>query len=309
VTPEVRIVEVGPRDGFQMERAFIPTALKVSTVDAITAAGAAKLEVTSFVSPKVIPQMADAAEVMAAVVRRPGVTHVALVPNTQGARRAIAAGADVVKQVICVTETYNRRNVGLSVMQSMATLTDIVAAAGDRATVEVVVALAFGCPLEGVVTEDRVMSFVDELVASGIREISIADSVGVAHPRQVASMMRRLQHAYPDRTFSLHLHDTRGLGLVNVLAAMGEGIRIFDASIGGLGGCPVVPGASGNIATEDLVNLCEEMGVTTGIDLDRLIEATRPVQAFLGRQLPSRVLAAGTRARWFASRSGAGDGD
>lgn len=300
MTPDVHIVEVGPRDGFQMERTFIPTALKVSTIDAITAAGVSKLEVTSFVSPKAIPQMADAAEVMARIVRRPGVTHVALVPNITGALRAVAAGADVVKQVICVTETYNQRNVGMSVAQSVATLREIVATVGDRAAVEVVVALAFGCPLEGVVPEDRVAAFVDDLVAAGIHEISIADSIGVAHPRQVAAMMRRLQRAYPERTFSLHVHDTRGLGLVNVLAALGEGIRIFDASIGGLGGCPVVPGATGNIATEDVVNLLEEEGLSTGIDLERLMTATGPVQAFLGRELPGRVLAAGTRRQWYA---------
>jgi hydroxymethylglutaryl-CoA lyase len=282
-----------------MERVFIPTALKVSTIDAIVAAGVRKLEVTSFVSPKVIPQMADAAEVMAGMKASTGLVRVALVPNTKGAERAVAAGADVVKQVICITETYNQRNVVMSEADSLAALRDIQRAVSGRAVVEVVVALAFGCPLEGAVSEDRVVQFVATLAEAGIQEISIADSIGVAHPRQVASMMRRLQREYPDRRFSLHLHDTRGLGLVNVLAALGEGIRIFDASIGGLGGCPVVPGATGNVATEDLVNLCEEMGLSTGIDVERLMDATRPIQAFLGRALPSRVLTSGTRSRAY----------
>lgn len=295
--PAVRIVEVGPRDGFQMERTFIPTPLKIATVDAIMAAGIAKLEVTSFVSPKVIPQMADAADVMAGMTRQPGVTTVALVPNLTGAERAAAAGVDVVKQVICATETYNRRNVGLSVDESVATLRATVGSVAGRATPEAVVALSFGCPLEGIVTEDTVVRLVARVVEAGVAEVSIADSIGVAHPRQVASLLRQLQREFPGTTFSLHLHDTRGLGLVNVLAGYGEGIRIFDASIGGLGGCPVVPGATGNIATEDVVHMFEEMGITTGIDLERVMDATRSVQSFLGRALPGRVLSAGTRAR------------
>jgi hydroxymethylglutaryl-CoA lyase len=302
---EVCVVEVGPRDGFQMERTFIPTDLKVATIDGIAAAGVRKIEATSFVNPKVIPQMADATEVMARITRVPGVVYTALVPNVRGAEQAVASRVDAVRQVICVTETYNRRNVGMSVEQSVENLKSICAVAG-RTPVELVIALAFGCPLEGAVEEDAVVRLAGRAVDLGIREISVADSVGLAHPVHVDRMMRRLQREFAGIRWSLHLHDTRGLGLANVLAGLDEGVTTFDASIGGLGGCPVVPGATGNIATEDLVNMLDSMGRPTGIDLAALMTATRGVQAFLGRPLPSRVLAAGTTAAAFARAAAAG---
>jgi hydroxymethylglutaryl-CoA lyase len=295
----VRVIEVGPRDGFQMERTFIPTGLKVQTIDAVVAAGVRKIEATSFVSPRVIPQMADAAEVMRRVTRVAGTTYVALVPNVRGAEQAIASGLDAVKLVICTTETYNRRNVGMSVEDSLANLKAIVAAAGHT-PVEVVLALAFGCPLEGPVAEDVVVRLAGRAIDVGIREVSIADSVGLANPVHVGRLMTRLQRAFDGIGWSLHLHDTRGLGLANVLAGLEAGISTFDASIGGLGGCPVVPGATGNIATEDLVHMLEGMGIATGIDVEALMAATRQVEAFLARPLPSRVLAAGTRQAAFA---------
>ncbi len=297
------LVEVGPRDGFQMERAFVPTDLKVATIEAVAAAGVRKIEATSFVNPKVIPQMADAAEVMRRVTRRPGVVYTALVPNMRGAERAIESKADAVRQVICVTETYNRRNVGLSVEESVDALRQIVAAAGAT-PVELVIALAFGCPLEGPVEPDAVVRLAGRAVDVGIREISIADSVGVAGPLQIGKMMRRLQATFSGIGWSLHLHDTRGLGLANVLAGLSEGISAFDASIGGLGGCPVVPGATGNIATEDVAHMLEGMGIETGIDVEALLAATGEVQRFLGRALPGRVLAAGTTASAFARAAG-----
>ena len=293
------IVEVGPRDGFQMERAFIPTDLKVATVDALSHAGLTKIEVTSFVNPRVIPQMADAADVLARITRRPGTSYIALVPNAKGAERALAAGVDGVKQVICVTETYNRRNVGLSVDESLRHLSDILAVARPT-PVEAVVALAFGCPLEGEVPVDAVVRLVGRIVALGVREVSIADSVGLAAPTQVAAMMRRLQGEFPGVAWSLHLHDTRGLGLANVLAAPAEAVTVFDSSVGGLGGCRVVPGATGNIATEDLAQLLATLELATGVDIDAVRTATRRVEAFLGRRLPSRVLAAGTIAEALA---------
>lgn len=300
--PRATIVEVGPRDGFQMERVFIPTSLKVATIDALAAAGLRKIEATSFVNPRVIPQMADAAEVMRRITRHPGTAYIALVPNARGAERAVASGVDGVKLVICVTETYNRRNVGLSVNESVRELADIVGVAG-RTPVEVVIALAFGCPLEGPVSEDAVVRLVGRVAALGIRDISIADSAGLAHPLQVAAMMRRLQRSFDGVSWSLHLHDTRGLGLANVLAALDEGITIFDASIGGLGGCPVVPGAAGNIATEDLAQLLATLDRDTGVDIDAVCEAARAVEAFLGRPLRSRVLRAGTIARALSGSS------
>lgn len=294
------IVEVGPRDGFQMERRFIPTDLKVATIDALSAAGLRKIEVTSFVHPKVIPQMADAAEVLAHITRNSSTSYIALVPNVRGADRAAHAGVDGVKQVICVTETYNLRNVGMSVDASVVNLAAIVRSVAPL-PVELVIALAFGCPLEGPVPEDAVVRLAARAIDLGVRAVSVADSVGLAHPLQVGHMMRRLQDAFPAIAWSLHLHDTRGLGLAIVLAALDEGVATFDASLGGLGGCPVVPGATGNIATEDLAHMLEAMGIATGIDLDGVIGATRGIETFLGRSLPSRVLNAGTTAGAFAA--------
>jgi hydroxymethylglutaryl-CoA lyase len=242
---------------------------------------------------------------MARIGRRPSTAYIALVPNARGAERAIAARVDAVKQVICVTETYNRRNVGMSVDESVDNLRGILSVAGAT-PVEVVIALAFGCPLEGRVPEDAVVRLAARVIDLGVRDVSVADSVGLAHPLQVAHLMARLAREFSAVSWSLHLHDTRGLGLANVLAALDEGVTTFDASIGGLGGCPVVPGATGNIATEDLVHMLEAMGHATGIDIEGVMAATRPVQAFLGRTLPSRVLAAGTTARAFAAAGHAG---
>lgn len=298
----VTVVEVGPRDGFQMEPVFIPTALKIETVSGLAAAGMRKIEATSFVNPKVIPQMADATAVMSSLAHTPAVCFMALVPNLKGARRALEAGANAVRVVLCASETYNRRNVGLSVAESLAACRDIAALARERnAGYEAIIALAFGCPLEGNVEPGRVMELAAALYESGCCEISIADSIGVANPVQVKRMMRRLQSDFPAARFSLHFHNTRGLGLANVLAAMEEGIDTFDSSIGGLGGCPVVPGGAGNIATEDLVNMLEEMGVSTGVDLGKVIAIAEKVQAFLQRRLPSCILHAGTRQSLFAA--------
>lgn len=291
----VTVVEVGPRDGFQMEKTFLPTDLKVEVIDLLARAGIRKIEATSFVNPKVIPQMADAAEVIARVARVPGVAYSVLVPNVKGAERAVEAKADAIRLVVCATETYNRRNVGLSVAESMATIPPIIAAAGGL-PVEVVFGLSFGCPFEGAVPEDRVVDLAREAAAMGVREISLADSIGIANPAQVRRMVDRVRGELPpDVNLSLHIHDTRGLGLANALAALLAGIDTFDSGLGGLGGCPIFPGATGNIATEDLVNMCEEMGIETGIDLRPVREASRKVQQFLSCTLPSRVLAVGTR--------------
>lgn len=297
----VTVVEVGPRDGFQMEKTFIPTELKLEVIDLLSAAGLPKIETTSFVSPKAIPQMADAAEVMARIARRPGTTYSVLVPNVKGAERAVEARADAVRLVVCATETYNRRNVGMSVEESLALVPAIQAAARPAGvSVEVVIGLGFGCPFEGDVPEDRVVELAKRLAGMSVAEISIADSIGTANPAQVQRMMERMQRELPGVRFSLHIHNTRGLGLANVLAALQAGVDTFDSGLGGLGGCPVFQGATGNIPTEDVVNLCEEMGITTGVDLGLVREASRKVQAFLGRALPGHVLAVGTRAELFA---------
>lgn len=292
---KIDLVEVGPRDGFQMETTFLPTELKIATVERLAEAGLREIEATSFVHPKVVPQMRDAAEVMAGIRRREGVQYLALVPNLRGAERALAARVDGLRMVVCVTETYNLANVGLRVDQSLALFEQVVAesrARGLRA--DVVLGAALGCPFEGEVPVARVVDVARRFVAAGSTAVGIADSAGLAGPRQVRSVLGAVREALPDTALWLHLHDTRGLGIANALAALEMGIDRFDTSFGGLGGCPVVKGATGNIATEDMVYLCQDLGIETGIDLDLLRAASRGVQSYLGRPLPSAVLQAGT---------------
>ncbi len=301
-TPQrVTIVEVGPRDGFQLEKEFIPTELKIEVVDAIAKAGISKIETSSFVSPKAVPQLADAAEVFAGIDRQPGTRYSALVPNLRGVERALEVGADAVRLVVTSTETYNRRNVGMSVDDSLEVCRQILERVeGETLGVEAVIALAFGCPFEGPVSEDRVSELAHRFVDMGVRELSIADSVGLGNPKRVASTMGRLLSEFPEIAFSLHLHDTRGLGIANAVAAMQVGVDTFDASIGGLGGCPVFPNGAGNIATEDLANLCEEMGISTGIDIEAIRAVSGRMQEFINRRLPSRVLLVGTPGQLYA---------
>ena len=302
MTPQtVSIVEVGPRDGFQMEKAFIPTDLKVQVIDLLSAAGLRSIEATSFVNPKVIPQMADSAEVMVRIARRPGVSYKVLVPNLKGAERAFEAKADAIELVIVASESYNQRNVGMSVDQSIAACAEIAKAAGGRGIpLEVVIGTSFGCPIEGRVPEEQVERIARAVAAFGISRLSLADSIGSAHPAQVRRLVARIMTALPTMPLSLHLHNTRGLGIANALAGFEAGIHTFDAGLGGLGGCPVFQGATGNVATEDMVNLFEEMGVPTGVDLDKVREASRLMQDFLNRPLPSYILRVGTAAELYA---------
>ncbi|MEM7583480.1 MAG: hydroxymethylglutaryl-CoA lyase [Acidobacteriota bacterium] len=230
------------------------------------------------------------------ITRRPGVRYLALVPNLKGAERALAAGVDGLRLVVCVTETYNSNNVGLSVDESIALFGEIVRLAeGAKVPASAVMAVAFGCPFEGEVPEQRVLELARRFVDLGSAELGVADSAGLANPRQVRRLLGRIDDAVPEVAKWLHLHDTRGLGLANAVAAMEAGVTTFDTSLGGLGGCPIMQGATGNIATEDVAYLCREMGIETGIDLDGVRDASRGIEAFLERQLPSRVLQAGTR--------------
>jgi len=298
----IRIVEVGPRDGFQAETRFIPTELKVEIIERLASAGPREIEAVSFVHPRVIPQMADAAEVMARIERRPGVRYLALVPNLKGAERALEAQADALRLVVCVTETYNRNNVGLSVAESLALFGDIVRLAEPAGVpVSAVLAVAFGCPFEGEVPESRVLDLARRFIDSGSEELGLADSAGLANPLQVRGLVRKVQIAHPKIPKWLHLHDTRSFGIANAVAAMEEGISTFDTSLGGLGGCPIMHGATGNIATEDLAYLCQQMRITTGIDLDTVRTASRKLESFLDHPLPSRVLHAGTQAELVAA--------
>ena len=283
-----------------MEKAFIPTESKIAIINTMARSGVPRIEATSFVSPKVIPQMRDAQEVMEGIERRPGTAYTALVPNLKGAQLAIDAEVDAMRVVICSSEAYNQRNVHMSVAESLKTCDEILQAGRTGSTaVEAVVALAFGCPLEGDIAEEKVVELTRRLAEMGYREISIADSAGLANPAQVRRLMRRLVREFPDIHFSMHIHNTRGLGLANVVAGLEEGIDAFDSSLGGLGGCPVVPGATGNIPTEDLVNMLEEMGVETGVDVEGVMVASRVAQEVLERTLPSYVMAAGTRQQLY----------
>lgn len=302
MTPQsVTIVEVGPRDGFQMEKAFIPTDLKVRVIDLLSGSGLRSIEATSFVNPKVIPQMADAAEVMRRIARRAGTTYKVLVPNLKGAERAIEAKADAIELVIVASESYNRKNVGMSVDQSIAACGEIAALAASHSTpLEVVIGTSFGCPIEGPVPEAQVERIARAVAAFGISRLSLADSIGSANPAQVTRLVARIKAAVPGVPLSLHLHNTRGLGLANAVAGFQAGVDTFDSGLGGLGGCPVFPGATGNVATEDMVNLFEEMGVSTGVNLDKVKEASRLMQQFLDRPLPSYVLRVGTTAELYA---------
>lgn len=279
-----------------MEEVFIPTDKKVEIIDAISNTGIRKIETTSFVNPKVVPQMSDAAQVMERIDRVPGVRYTALIPNVRGAERALEASVDGLRLVICASEKYNQRNVGQSIEESLQEFERVLNLVNEYKTpIDVVVGLSFGCPLEGDVPLDRILRLIRRLGDMGFQEVTIADSVGVAHPHQVREIMRQLLDQFPSITFALHFHDTRGLGLANVLAGLEEGVAIFDSSIGGIGGCPVVPGATGNIATEDLVNMLNEMRLETGVDTDKVMACSRIVQEFFDRTLPSHVLQAGTR--------------
>lgn len=292
----VGIVEVGPRDGFQAEERFLPTELKIEVLRQLAASGLGRIEVTSFVHPKVIPQMADAPQVMAAARQIPDLRRLALVPNLEGARRALEAGAQELRLVVCVTETYNHRNVGLSVAESLALFGELVALCRQGGvTASAVLAVAFGCPFEGEVPEDRVVDLARRFVDAGSAELGLADSAGLANPVQVRRVVGRVREGVGDLPLWLHLHDTRGLGLANAFAGLEAGVSTFDTSLAGLGGCPVMKGATGNIATEDLVYALSEMGVETGVSLDGVRRASRRLEEFLGRRLPSRVLQAGTR--------------
>ncbi len=244
--------------------------------------------------------MRDAGEVMARIRRYPAVRYTALVPNLKGAESAVQAGVDAVRVVICLSESYNRRNVGLGISESLENCRRIHELTGRRKIgCEAILALSFGCPLEGHISEEKVVDVANQLAEMGFREVSIADSIGVANPAQVKRLIGKLKREAPQPHYSLHFHNTRGLGLANVLAGIEAGIDTFDSSCGGLGGCPVVPGGSGNISTEDLVNMLEEMGISTGVDLGLVMTAARKLQQFLQRPLASYVLASGTRQQLF----------
>lgn len=294
----VSIREVGPRDGLQNEDP-VPTGAKVRLLDALSRTGVRRIEAVSFVHPKAIPQMADADEVWAAAARAAGVRYSALVPNTRGAQRALAAGFAEVEVVVSASDTHNRRNVNRSTAES---LDDIALLIDDLhrngATAEVIISTSFGCPYEGDIDPGRVAGIVDRVVADGADRVSFGDTTGMATPRRVRDVVTAVRERHPDLPLLLHFHNTRGTALANILTALELGITEYDASVGGLGGCPYAgPGATGNVATEEVVHMLHDMGIDTGIDLEALIEAAALAEEIVGRQLPSGVLRAGPRTR------------
>ena len=296
VPPEVSIYEVSPRDGLQNERATVPFADKLRLIDALVAAGSKRVEITSFVSPKWIPQLADADEVAETAKAPPGVTFSALVPNAKGLARAKAAGLTEVAVFLSASETHNRKNVNKSIDLTLKAFEETVGPARDLGMrVRAYVSTVWGCPYEGNVDPRRSLAIAKRLFDMGCYQISISDTIGVGTPRQTLEIMRLMLGEIPRDALAMHMHDTRGTALANIVVGLELGIRDFDASIGGLGGCPYAPGAAGNVATEDLVYMLHGMGVTTGLDLDRLLEAGRLASGIVGRTLPSKVLQSGIR--------------
>ncbi len=293
------INDVAVRDGFQIEKNFIPTATKAELVNQLARTGLHKIEVTSFVSPKAVPAMADAEAVLAAIERVPGVVYVALVPNIRGAQNAAAAARrpDEVNGVVSASETHNRANINRSHEQSLAELPTMVKVAHE-AGMKITMSLSttFGCPFEGHVAEDAVLRFVGTFRNAGFDGISFGDTTGMANPRQVRELMAKVLREFPapDETYyTLHFHNTRGMGLANVVAGIEAGVRSFDGSLGGLGGCPFAPGATGNICTEDMVNMLEDMGYDTRIDLAKLLAVARRIPLVVGHEVPGQVMKAG----------------
>jgi hydroxymethylglutaryl-CoA lyase len=290
----VTICEVGTRDGFQIEPDFIPTERKIEVVDRLSATGMPRIEVTSFVSPKAVPQLKDAEAVMAGITRRPGTRYSALVPNDKGAVRAVDAGVDEIHTVVSASESHNLANVNMTIAESIIKLkaTAEVAHRGGK-PVYAGISCSFGCPFEGDVPVAQLESVVARLVDLGAKGIGLADTTGMANPAQVSRVLERLVPRFRGIEWTLHTHDTRAMAISNILAAMEAGVTNFDGSIGGLGGCPFAPGASGNVCTEDLIHCLHAMGVETGVNLDALIETSRRVQEIVGRTLPGQIVKAG----------------
>lgn len=292
----ITICEVGPRDGFQSEKTFIPTAKKIEIANALFAAGLRHMQVTSFVSPRAVPQLADAEEVLAGIERPEGAWVTALVPNLRGAQRAAATDLDAVHTVVSASETHNLKNLNRPVDQSLAELDamfDVLSGAGIA--VEGGIATAFGCPFEGVVPPEQLARIAKRYQDLGATSVSLGDTTGMATPLTVQAAIRAIRDAAPELDIHLHFHNTRGVGLACVTTGLAEGVTHYDAAVGGLGGCPFAAGATGNICTEDLAYLLQESGYETGVDLDRLIDAAALTQDVIGRALPGQVLKAGPR--------------
>jgi hydroxymethylglutaryl-CoA lyase len=288
------IQEVVTRDGFQAESSFIPSADKIALINRLSQAGYAKIEVTSFTSPKAIPMLADAEEVMSKIERVPGVEYTVLIPNLKGAERALRVGVDEFNLVMSVSETHNQSNLRMTRADSAKALGDVIRLAHDaKVAVNVSLSTSFGCPMSGMTPISELMHWIDHFANEGVRGISICDTTGMANPQHVKEVCEQAQSNYPAMEWTLHFHNTRGMGLANALAAVEAGINRFDSSLGGLGGCPYAPGATGNVCTEELVHMFDLMGYNTNINLDLLLECSAQLRDLVGRPLPSQLLLAG----------------
>ena len=292
----IHLQEVGTRDGLQAESAFVPTEDKIALVNELSVTGLSKIEVTSFTSPTAIPALRDAEIVMREIERRPGVVYSALVPNLRGAERAIDARTDELNLVMSASETHNLANLRMTREQSFAALTQVIGLAQrEGVAVNVSLSCCFGCPMEGDVSESTVLAWAQRFADLGVHGITLCDTTGMAYPTQVATLTRAARLRWPGTELTLHFHNTRGMGLANVLAAIDAGADRFDASFGGIGGCPYAPGASGNVCTEEIAHALALMGYDTGVDLAALVETARRLPALLGHDIPSQIVKAGRR--------------
>jgi hydroxymethylglutaryl-CoA lyase len=285
--------EVVTRDGFQNEPAFVATDAKVALIDELSSCGYAKIEVTSFTSANAIPMLRDAEEVMGRIQRVPGVEYTVLVPNLRGAERALESRPDEFNLVMSTSETHNLANLRMSREKSFAGLREVIELARGQVPVNVSLSCCFGCPMEGDVPEDEVLGWAERFAALGVRGLTICDTTGMAHPAQVSRLTKALRQRFGSLQMTLHFHNTRGMGLANVLASVQQGIDRFDGSLGGLGGCPYAPGATGNICSEDAIHMLRAMGHDTGIDLPRLLQAARRLPEVVGHDVPGQVAKAG----------------
>jgi hydroxymethylglutaryl-CoA lyase len=288
--------EVATRDGFQNETAFIDTDDKIALIDRLSACGYAKIEVTSFTSPKAIPALRDAEAVMHGIERATGVVYTVLVPNVRGAERALSCNVDEVNLVMSVSETHNRTNLRMTREQSFAQLRDVIdAVRGTGVAINVSLSTAMGCPMEGDVPVEDVLGWMQRFAELGVQGVTLCDTTGMAHPAQVRALCEQASQAFGALEFTLHFHNTRGMALANTLAALDAGIVRFDASLGGLGGCPYAPGASGNVCTEELVHMLELDGYDTGVNLAAVLDAAALLPGLIGHDVPSQILKAGRR--------------
>mgnify|MGYP001555060620 CR=1 FL=1 len=290
VPQAVRIVEVGARDGLQNEKAIVPTATKIELIDRLSATGLRTIEATSFVSPKWVPQLADAAEVFASIRRKAGVSYPVLVPNLQGYERARAVGAEEVAVFTAASEAFNRKNINASIDESIDRFAPVLdRARGDGVKVRGYVSTVLGCPYQGEVPVDDVVRVARRMHALGCYEISLGDTIGIGTPSKARAMLRAVAGVVPVDALAVHFHDTRGQALANILACLEEGVAVVDSSVSGTGGCPYAKGATGNVASEDVVYMLEGMGISTGVDLEKLIETGLWLSERLGRETSSRV--------------------